>query len=155
MRVTVKIRHRHEGAAAVLEKADDDELLVTFDQPQRAVLRSGCGLLRWRDCRRRRFGQVRRCTPGVSPASRGRPAPARTGPNASDDNLAIVEDRSLTGSNARCGWSKRHQQFIVVSLLKYRRSSLVAMPDLDCHPHGSGNIIRRDQVETACAEGLV
>jgi len=30
MRVTVKIRHRHEGAAAVLEKADDDELLVTF-----------------------------------------------------------------------------------------------------------------------------
>jgi tRNA-specific 2-thiouridylase len=37
MRVTVKIRHRHEGAAAVLEKACDDELLVTFDQPQRAV----------------------------------------------------------------------------------------------------------------------
>ena len=37
MRVTVKIRHRHEGAPAVLEKAGDDELLVTFDEPQRAV----------------------------------------------------------------------------------------------------------------------
>jgi tRNA-specific 2-thiouridylase len=37
MRVTVKIRHRHEGAAAVLEKPGDHELLVTFDQPQRAV----------------------------------------------------------------------------------------------------------------------
>jgi len=36
-RVTVKIRHRHEGASAMLEKAGDDELLVTFDQPQRAV----------------------------------------------------------------------------------------------------------------------
>jgi tRNA-specific 2-thiouridylase len=36
-RVTVKIRHRHEGAPAVLEKAGDDELLVTFDEPQRAV----------------------------------------------------------------------------------------------------------------------
>jgi len=33
----VKIRHRHEGASAMLEKAADDELLVTFDQPQRAV----------------------------------------------------------------------------------------------------------------------
>jgi tRNA-specific 2-thiouridylase len=37
MRVTVKIRHRHEGAAALLEKSGDDELLVTFDEPQRAV----------------------------------------------------------------------------------------------------------------------
>jgi tRNA-specific 2-thiouridylase len=37
MRVTVKIRHRHEGAAARLEKSGDDELLVTFDEPQRAV----------------------------------------------------------------------------------------------------------------------
>jgi tRNA-specific 2-thiouridylase len=35
--VTVKIRHRHEGASAVLEKTGDDELLVTFDEPQRAV----------------------------------------------------------------------------------------------------------------------
>ena len=37
MRVTVKIRHRHEGAAAMLEKAGDEELRVTFDEPQRAV----------------------------------------------------------------------------------------------------------------------
>jgi len=33
----VKIRHRHEGAPAVLEKTGEDELLVTFDEPQRAV----------------------------------------------------------------------------------------------------------------------
>ena len=37
MRVSVKIRHRHEPAPAVLEKAGDDEVLVTFDQPQRAI----------------------------------------------------------------------------------------------------------------------
>ena len=37
MRVTVKIRHRHEPAPATLEKSGDDELLVTFDQPQRAI----------------------------------------------------------------------------------------------------------------------
>src|SRR5271168_104876 len=37
MRVAVKIRHRHEPAPAVLEKAGDDEILVTFDQPQRAI----------------------------------------------------------------------------------------------------------------------
>ncbi len=37
MRVTVKIRHRHEGAGALLERSGDDELLVTFDQAQRAV----------------------------------------------------------------------------------------------------------------------
>jgi len=37
MRVTVKIRHRHEGAPAILERVDKDELLVTFDQAQRAV----------------------------------------------------------------------------------------------------------------------
>ena len=37
MRVTVKIRHRHEGAPAVLERSGEDELLVTFDQAQRAV----------------------------------------------------------------------------------------------------------------------
>jgi tRNA-uridine 2-sulfurtransferase len=37
MRVSVKIRHRHEPAPATLEKAGDDEILVTFDQPQRAV----------------------------------------------------------------------------------------------------------------------
>ena len=37
MRVTVKIRHRHEPAAAMLERTGDDELLATFDEPQRAV----------------------------------------------------------------------------------------------------------------------
>jgi tRNA-uridine 2-sulfurtransferase len=37
MRVKVKIRHRHEGAAALVERSGDDEMLVTFDQPQRAV----------------------------------------------------------------------------------------------------------------------
>jgi tRNA-uridine 2-sulfurtransferase len=33
----VKIRHRHEPAPAVIERAGEDEILVTFDQPQRAV----------------------------------------------------------------------------------------------------------------------
>jgi tRNA-specific 2-thiouridylase len=37
MRVSVKIRHRHEPAAGVLEKIAADEVLVTFDQPQRAI----------------------------------------------------------------------------------------------------------------------
>jgi tRNA-uridine 2-sulfurtransferase len=37
MRVAVKIRHRHEPSPAVLERAGEDEVLVTFDEPQRAV----------------------------------------------------------------------------------------------------------------------
>jgi tRNA-uridine 2-sulfurtransferase len=37
MRVSVKIRHRHEPAPAMLERTGDDELLVTFDEPQRAI----------------------------------------------------------------------------------------------------------------------
>ncbi|MBZ5566789.1 MAG: tRNA 2-thiouridine(34) synthase MnmA [Acidobacteriia bacterium] len=37
MRVSVKIRNRHEPAPAVIEKTGDDEVLATFDQPQRAV----------------------------------------------------------------------------------------------------------------------
>jgi len=37
MRVSVKIRHRHEPAPATLQKSGEDELLVTFDQPQRAI----------------------------------------------------------------------------------------------------------------------
>ncbi|MFZ0733751.1 MAG: tRNA 2-thiouridine(34) synthase MnmA [Candidatus Sulfotelmatobacter sp.] len=37
MRVAVKIRHRHEPAPATIERAADDEILVTFDQPQRAI----------------------------------------------------------------------------------------------------------------------
>jgi tRNA-specific 2-thiouridylase len=37
MRVTVKIRHRHEPASAMLERVGDDELMATFDEPQRAI----------------------------------------------------------------------------------------------------------------------
>jgi tRNA-uridine 2-sulfurtransferase len=37
MRVTVKIRHRHEAAGAVIEKSDVDEVRATFDEPQRAI----------------------------------------------------------------------------------------------------------------------
>jgi tRNA-specific 2-thiouridylase len=37
MQVTVKIRHRHEGASAVIEKTGPDEIVATFDEPQRAV----------------------------------------------------------------------------------------------------------------------
>jgi len=36
-RVAVKIRHRHEPAAAVIERSGEDEILVTFDEPQRAI----------------------------------------------------------------------------------------------------------------------
>jgi tRNA-specific 2-thiouridylase len=36
MRVTVKIRHRHEGAAATIVR-DGDEIVATFDEPQRAI----------------------------------------------------------------------------------------------------------------------
>ncbi len=37
MRVSVKIRHRHEPAPAILEKTGDCAVLVTFDEPQRAI----------------------------------------------------------------------------------------------------------------------
>jgi tRNA-uridine 2-sulfurtransferase len=37
MRVTVKIRHRHEPAPAAIERSGTDEIAVTFDEPQRAV----------------------------------------------------------------------------------------------------------------------
>jgi tRNA-uridine 2-sulfurtransferase len=37
MRVTVKIRHRHDPAAAVIERIGADEILATFDEPQRAI----------------------------------------------------------------------------------------------------------------------
>jgi len=37
MRVAVKNRHRHEAAPALLEKTGADEVLVTFDHPQRAI----------------------------------------------------------------------------------------------------------------------
>jgi tRNA-uridine 2-sulfurtransferase len=36
-RVSVKIRHRQEPATATIEKTGEDEILVTFDQPQRAI----------------------------------------------------------------------------------------------------------------------
>jgi len=37
LRVAAKIRHRHEPAPATIEKTGPDEILVTFDQPQRAI----------------------------------------------------------------------------------------------------------------------
>ena len=37
MRVQAKIRHRHEPATATIENAANDEVLVTFDEPQRAI----------------------------------------------------------------------------------------------------------------------
>jgi tRNA-specific 2-thiouridylase len=37
MRVAVKIRHRHEPAPAIIEAAGPDDVLVTFDEPQRAI----------------------------------------------------------------------------------------------------------------------
>jgi tRNA-specific 2-thiouridylase len=37
MRVRVKIRHRHEPAWATLEPVGSDEVVATFDEPQRAV----------------------------------------------------------------------------------------------------------------------
>ncbi len=37
MRVTVKIRHRHEPAPATIERSGADAILVSFDEPQRAV----------------------------------------------------------------------------------------------------------------------
>jgi len=37
MRVAVKIRHKHQPAPAMIESAGADEVLVTFDEPQRAI----------------------------------------------------------------------------------------------------------------------
>jgi tRNA-uridine 2-sulfurtransferase len=37
MRVQAKIRHRHQPAEAVLEKSAENEVLLTFDEPQRAI----------------------------------------------------------------------------------------------------------------------
>jgi len=37
MRVAVKIRHRHEAAPATIEKSGPDEIVATFDEPQRAI----------------------------------------------------------------------------------------------------------------------
>jgi tRNA-specific 2-thiouridylase len=37
IRVQAKIRHRHQPAPATVERASDGEVLVTFDEPQRAI----------------------------------------------------------------------------------------------------------------------
>jgi tRNA-specific 2-thiouridylase len=37
MRVHAKIRHRHDAAPATVEKTGGDEVVVTFDTPQRAI----------------------------------------------------------------------------------------------------------------------
>jgi tRNA-specific 2-thiouridylase len=37
MRVAVKIRHKHQPAPAIIESAGPDEVIVTFDEPQRAI----------------------------------------------------------------------------------------------------------------------
>ena len=37
MQVNVKIRHRHEAAQATIQKTGDDEIQVTFAEPQRAI----------------------------------------------------------------------------------------------------------------------
>jgi tRNA-uridine 2-sulfurtransferase len=37
IRVTIKIRHRHEPAPATLRVTDDDRIEATFDEPQRAI----------------------------------------------------------------------------------------------------------------------
>ena len=37
IRITAKIRHRHQPAPATIEPASDSEVLVTFDQTQRAI----------------------------------------------------------------------------------------------------------------------
>jgi tRNA-specific 2-thiouridylase len=37
MRVEVKIRHKHQAALATLVPAGEDEVLVTFDEPQRSI----------------------------------------------------------------------------------------------------------------------
>src|SRR5262249_52329721 len=37
LRACVKIRHRHEPAPAVIERIGEDEIAVTFDEPQRAI----------------------------------------------------------------------------------------------------------------------
>jgi tRNA-specific 2-thiouridylase len=37
MRVAAKIRHKHQPAPAIIESTGPHEVLVTFDQPQRAI----------------------------------------------------------------------------------------------------------------------
>jgi tRNA-uridine 2-sulfurtransferase len=35
--VSVKVRHRHEPAAALIEKTGPDQVTATFDEPVRAI----------------------------------------------------------------------------------------------------------------------
>ncbi len=37
MQIEAKIRHKHDAASATIEKKGDDEVLVSFDEPQRAI----------------------------------------------------------------------------------------------------------------------
>ncbi len=37
LRVSIKIRHRHQAAAALIERSGSDEILATFDEAQRAI----------------------------------------------------------------------------------------------------------------------
>ena len=37
LRVSIKIRHRHQAAAALIERSGPDEVLATFDEAQRAI----------------------------------------------------------------------------------------------------------------------
>jgi tRNA-specific 2-thiouridylase len=37
MRVNIKIRNKHHAAPATIEKTGGDEVLATFDEPQRAI----------------------------------------------------------------------------------------------------------------------
>jgi len=37
MRVFAKIRYNHRGASAIIERSGEDEIVCTFDEPQRAA----------------------------------------------------------------------------------------------------------------------
>jgi len=37
LRVSIKIRHRHQAAVAVIERSGSGQILATFDEPQRAI----------------------------------------------------------------------------------------------------------------------
>src|SRR5205085_10582406 len=45
MRVTAKIRHRHQPASATAQQTADDEITMTFDQPQRTTTPGQPGVL--------------------------------------------------------------------------------------------------------------
>ncbi len=77
MRVAVKIRHRHEPAAAMIERAGDDEILVTFDEPQRAITPGQAAVFYdGDDCGGRRLDRV-----GLYPAPRANIIPRMASAN--------------------------------------------------------------------------